>query len=229
MIIPLLRIALVSKQESTCGFYRDLLSGRENIILETYVSIDELRKGCRNKHYAGLMVDMWTHVGAASADKEFVYSLDRVFPILYIGGQDQKPAELDPTGDWRIAYQHEIEILENFIQNQCRPMKPRGIRADIRKDLFLSAHVQFGMQEKSFKANTWNISPMGCFVISPQEQQCGDTVWLTFTNLSDKSTVAGEIKWNRPWGGDLRLLPGAGIAFKEISPDQDRALAVFLK
>ena len=36
MIIPLLRIALISKHENTCGFYRDLLSKRENIILETY-------------------------------------------------------------------------------------------------------------------------------------------------------------------------------------------------
>jgi len=33
MIIPLLRIALISKQQNTCGFYQDLLCRRENIIL----------------------------------------------------------------------------------------------------------------------------------------------------------------------------------------------------
>jgi hypothetical protein len=229
MIIPLLRVALISKQENTCGFYRNLFAGRENIILETYASVNDLRMGCQNKNYAGLMVDMWTHIGSPSADKEFIYSLDRVFPILYIGDQDQKPAELDPVGDWRMTCQHEIKILEDFIQNQCRPMKPRGIRADARKDLFLNTHAQFHGQEKSFRTNTWNVSPNGCFLISPQEQPHGTFVRLTITDWEDKAMISGEIKWSRPWGGDFRYLPGMGIAFKETSPDQDRALAAFLK
>ncbi len=228
MIIPLLRIALVSRQENTCAFYHNLLSGRENIILETYVSVNDLRKGCLNKHYAGLIVDMWTHIGSPSADKEFIYSLDKVFPILYIGDQDQKPSAPDPAGDWRMTCQHEIKILEDFIQNQCRSMKPRGIRADARKDLFLNTHVQFHGQEKSFKTNTWNISPSGCFIISPQEQPHGAFVWLTITDWEDKAMIAGEIKWSRPWGEDFRYLPGVGVAFSEISPAQDRTLVELL-
>jgi len=229
MIIPLLRIALISKHENTCGFYKDLLSKRENIILETYAGTDELKSGCREKQYAGLIVDMWTHIASANADKEFVYALDKIFPILYIGDHDQKPSQLDPAGGWLMARQHEIKILEDFIQNHCQGMKARGIRAGLRRNLFFNAHVQFSGQEKSFKTNTWNISQNGCFVISAHEQQCGDPVWLTITDLDDKTTIAGEIRWSKPWGSDFLSLPGAGIAFKEISRAQSQALAAFLK
>jgi hypothetical protein len=229
MIIPLLRIALISRQENTCDFYRNLLSGREDILFETYGSIDDLKKGCREKNYAGLMIDMWTHIGSVHADKEFVYALDKIFPILYIGDQDQKPSPLDPAGGWLMARQHEIKILEDFIQNQCRGTKPRGIRSAARREFFFNAHVQFAGQEKPFKTNTWNISPSGCFVISSQEHHAGDSVWLTITDWNDKTAIAGEIKWSRPWGGDFRSLPGAGIAFKEISATQNKALAALLK
>ena len=126
---------------------------------------------------------MWTHISSANADKEFVYTLDKIFPILYIGDNDQKPSPLEPGGGWLMARQHEIKILEDFIQNQCREMKPRGIRAALRKNLFFNTHIQFGGQEKSFKTNTKNISQNGCFVISVHEQQCGDPVWLTITDL----------------------------------------------
>jgi hypothetical protein len=229
MIIPLLRIALISKHENTCGFYRDLLSRRENIILETYAGTDDLKRGCREKLYAGLIVDMWTHIASANADKEFVYALDKIFPILYIGDHDQKPSQLDPAGGWLMARQHEVRILEDFIQNQCRDMKPRGIRAGARRNLFFNTHVQFGGQETSFKTNTWDISLNGCFVISVHEQQCGDPVWLTITDLHDKTTIAGEIRWSKPWGNDFRSLPGVGIVFREISPVQRQALAELLK
>jgi Tfp pilus assembly protein PilZ len=229
LIIPLLRIALISKQENTCSFYKDLLAKRENVLLETYAGTEELKKGCRDKLYAGLIVDMWTHIASAIADKEFIYALDKIFPILYIGDHDQKPSPLDPSGGWLMARQHEIKILEEFIQNQCHDMKPRGIRAGPRRSLFFNAHVQFSGQEKSFKTNTCNISHCGCFVISTLEQQCGDPVWLTITDLHDKATIAGEIRWSKPWGSDLHSLPGVGIVFKEISPAQKQALATFLK
>ena len=229
MIIPLLRIALISRQENTCAFYRNLMSGRENIHFETYASIDELKKSCLDKNYAGLIIDMWTHIGSVHADKEFVYALDRIFPILYIGDQDQKPSPLDPAGGWLMARQHEVKILDDFIQNQCRSIKPRGIRATLRREFFFNAHVQFNGQEKSIKTNTWNISPSGCFVISSQEQQIGDPVWLTITDWSDKTAIAGEIRWSRPWGDDFRSLPGVGIAFKNITAAQNQALAALLK
>jgi hypothetical protein len=229
MIIPLLRIALISKQENTCGFYKDLLSKRENIVFETYATISDLKKGCQEKHYAGLIVDMWTHISSANSDKEFVYTLDKIFPILYIGDHDQKPSQLDPTGGWLMARQHEIKILEDFIQNQCQNTRPRGIRSGLRRNFFFNAHVQFNGQEKSVKTNTWNISQDGCFIISPFEQQSGEPIWLTFTDLPDKTTIAAEIRWSRPWGGDSHFLPGSGVVFREISPAQNQALTAFLK
>jgi len=229
MIIPLLRIALISRQENTCAFYRNLMSGRENILFETYASIDKLKKNCLEKNYAGLIIDMWTHIGSVHADKEFVYALDRIFPILYIGDQDQKPSPLDPAGGWLMARQHEVKILDDFIQNQCRSNKPRGIRSTARREFFFNAHVQFNGQEKSIKTNTWNISPSGCFIISSHEQQAGEPVWLTITDWGDKTTIAGEIRWSRPWGGDFRSLPGVGIAFKKITAAQNQALAALLK
>ncbi len=64
MIIPLLRIALISNRQNTCCFYKDLLCRRENIELETYDGVEELKGGCREKQYAGLIVDMWTHIGS---------------------------------------------------------------------------------------------------------------------------------------------------------------------
>ncbi|MCJ7524705.1 MAG: PilZ domain-containing protein [Candidatus Aminicenantes bacterium] len=229
MIIPLLRIALISKHENTCGFYKDMLSRRENIILETYTGTDELKRGCREKLYAGLIVDMWTHIASANADKEFVYSLDKVFPILYIGDNDQKPSELHPGGGWLMARQHEIKILEDFIQNQCRDMKSRGIRTGMRKNLFFNTHAQLGGQEKSFKTNTKNISQNGCFVISVHELPCGTPVWLTITDLDDKTPIAAEIRWSKPWGNDFLSLPGVGVVFREISLAQRQALTEFLK
>jgi hypothetical protein len=229
MIIPLLRFALISRQENTCAFYRDLMSGRENILFETYASVAELKKNCLEKHYAGLIIDMWTHIGSVQADKEFVYALDRIFPILYIGDQDRKPSPLDPAGGWLMARQHEVKILDDFIHNQCRGNKPRGIRSTARRELFFNAHVQFSGQEKSIKTNTWNISPSGCFIISSLEPRVGEPVWLTITDWADKTAIAGEIRWSRPWGDDFRSLPGVGISFKQITAAQNQALADLLK
>jgi hypothetical protein len=229
MIIPLLRIALISRQENTRAFYRDLMSGRENIHFETYAGIDDLKRGCLDKNYSGLIIDMWTHIGSVQADKEFVYSLDRIFPILYIGDQDQKPSPLEPAGGWLMARQHEVKILDDFIMNQCRSMKPRGIRSAARRDIYFNAQVRFNGLEKSIKTNTWNISSSGCFVISSLELQAGDPVWLTFTDWKENTLIAGEIKWSRLWGDDYHLLPGMGIAFKALSATQSKALAGYLK
>jgi len=229
MIIPLQRIALISRQENTREFYRNLMSERENIVFEPYASIEELKKGSQGKHYSGLIIDMWTHIASVQADKEFVYALDRIFPILYIGDQDQKPSPLDPAGGWLMARQHEVKILDEFIQKQCRGMKPRGIRSTARREFFFNAQVRFGGQEKPSRTNTWNISPSGCFVISAEEQLVGEAVWLTISDWADQTAIAGEIKWCRPWGGDIRQLPGMGIAFKAITAAQQRALAALLK
>ncbi len=108
-------------------------------------------------------------------------------------------------------------------------MKPRGIRAGLRRNLYFNAHVQLSGQEGSFKTNTRDISAHGCFVICAQEQPCGEPIWLTLTDLQDKSAIAGQIRWSKPWGNDFQSLPGLGIAFKEISPAQSQALAALLR
>ena len=228
MILPPMRVALISKQENTCGYYVDLLSSKDNITFESYTTVDEFKRGCRKKQYSGFIIDMWTHIGSANIDKEFIYSLDKVFPILYTGNHDQEPSTLDPTASRLISKQHDIEILNEFIQNKCRKMPPQGIRVQPRKHLFFNTWVRFSNQEKSFMTNTWNISREGCFIIATQNQPAGEQVWLTICDLSNKTPIAGEIVWNKSWGNDFHSLPGMGVIFKSISSSQQQEIVDYL-
>ena len=66
---------------------------------------------------------------------------------------------------------------------------------------------------------TINCSRGGAFFFSAQDWKDLNTVWFIINELQDKSPIVGKIRWAIAWGKALKI-PGIGISFKHINPNQ---------
>jgi Tfp pilus assembly protein PilZ len=113
------------------------------------------------------------------------------------------------------------ELVDHFINKECRSMVPREIRKNSRKNIYFNTYLYLSKSEEPLRTNLWNISEDGCFVITTSNsRQAGDFVFLQISELYEKKLIRGQIKWIQSWGKDVRQLPGFGVAFVDITTRQ---------
>ena len=223
------RIALICADERDTHSYQGMLAGFPDLVTETHVGVDAFRRACVGKLYSGFVVDLRTLISSTTPEKEFFASFPQAFPVLQASpGSDSQRNRLIPAGG-KLGNLSGKDILEHFVRTCAENFTPRRVRIDPRRTVYLNVNLQFAMDENAFRTNLLDISRGGCFVICPDSRSEGDSLWLTIKELRGGSPIKATIRWQKAWGGQPDHLPGFGISFDELTPEQSRQIQELIR
>lgn len=219
-----LNVALIVMDEYDREFYEAVLSAYPQIALETYPSLQQLKDQCGGKRYSGFIVDLQTLIVSPTPDKEFYYSLRNAFPVMKVNRTLDKKEVHYVSEDQRPGPGEEKDLLDHFISIRCTQKGPRQVRLYPRKNIHFNTYLHRQREGNTVKTNLLNISEGGCFVITIEDPPEDRMLWLTITELRDRTPIRCETKWAMPWGKGYGQMSGYGVAFKEITEDQRREI-----
>ena len=168
--------------------------------------------------YQGVMVDLITSMKASKEEKGMAQEIIEVFPIIQLKWDNESKAIRTIS----LSKSQSSDTLADFVSAECEAFSPRAIRLNIRKSIHFNTIIchEEKMTEKNIeKTVTINASKGGCFLFSIQDWSRSLHVWLIINELQDKTPISGDIRWKMEWGKAM-MIPGIGINFKQIKPNQ---------
>lgn len=222
-------IVIIAPGRETMALYKNYLTVYQGFCFSPYFQLEEFAKEMFNSHnYAGFIVDLRSILKSEPNARDSFEELTKSFPVIRISHTLDKKTI---NGNIRDKNFRDRELFDFFINDMCRHFVPRGLRVKRRKKLFLNVYLDFSEDasgEELIKANTADISQIGGFLISDREVNRDDIFYLVIKELADKSPIKCKVKWTLPWGTTNNHLPGFGVAFTLIKPEQQEELSVFL-
>lgn len=216
-----MRVALIANDEDDVEFYKDLLSDYHDMKLEIFNSIHQFRESCDGKLYSGVIIDTRTRISSTTLSKKFFYTLCGGIPVIQINRNRDETADFSCLVEGKRSYgMSGRELLDEFIRKDCKKMIPRRIRIIHRKSVFFNIQLYLTENSQPIKTNMLDVSEKGCFIITTEQKQKGEKVWLTVKELENKTPICSVIKWVKPWGTEPKQLPGFGVSFDQISKAQ---------
>ncbi len=214
-----LNLVLIVRDDSDRAFYGSLLATYQDISLESYTSLQQFWESLEDRLYSGVLIDLHTLIISSTSEKEFYYSIRKGFPVIRLNRSADKK-ELDFFIEEQKARALKgKELLDYFIYNLCASRSARKIRRHARKNLYFNVNLHF-TDGHSIKTNLLDLSQGGCFVLTNEEPPADKIVYLIINELTDKTPIPAEVKWNVPWGKTIKHLPGLGLAFKKMLTSQ---------
>ena len=189
--------------------------GVEVDVVSTY---SELFKTTITNPYQGVMIDLPTSMRASKDEKGIVQEILEVFPIVQV----KWDAATNVIRTMSLGKSISCDTLNEFINKECQEFPARAIRLNTRKIINFNTLIskEETMYDKHIERTvTINCSRGGAFFFSAQDWKDLNTVWFIINELQDKSPIVGKIRWAIAWGKALKI-PGIGISFKHINPNQ---------
>lgn len=212
-----IKLGLVVSDDKTKLIYLEAIGGLE-VDVKAVSSFRELYNIMMNSKYSGVMIDQRTKLKAPRNEQKLIDAIIEIFPSIRLN-LDKKKGEMK---SYYAGQRASGESLENFIEKECRPFRPRTVRTDVRKDINLNVIVsrtrKFNKKDM-VRTVTINFSKGGCFLYSVDEWTIGESIWLKIKELDDDRPVYGEIRWVVEWGKALKV-PGIGVMFMDLKPEQ---------
>jgi hypothetical protein len=218
------KILIVVKDHEAGNAYAEALTGI-GVAYDIASSFVEMSCLAIENAYNGLLVDILTLVRSSKEDKIIAYECINLFPVLRVKWENKKKKiNLSPLEQ---AFSPDAaSTLQLFVDSRCRPFPARRLRRHSRKNynlnVLLSPDGSFS-EHDTLKTFSLNISPEGVFLHTPQPWARGTTVWLRFVEFSDQTPIAATVRWSLEWGLG-RCIPGIGLRFELLSPDQEQEL-----
>ena len=216
------KVLLVCKEsEAKQAYLRELEATAAEV--DAVASFGEVLKDMTDTAYQGVVIDLITSIKASQEKKGLLHEILELFPVLQVRWDgDSRSIRTISSGKASGA-----SSLAEFITVQCEPFTPRTIRNTDRKPLNFNVLIhreeltQRGLPERTV---TINVSKRGCFLFSAEDWMDGGNVWLTVSELEDKTPIVGVVRWSIKWGRAMTT-PGIGVAFESITPRQTDELA----
>ncbi len=212
-----MRVILVCKEGASRQTYLNETKKNE-VEVDAVSTFGELFQAMIINPYQGVMIDLVTSMKASREEKGVAQEILDVFPVIQLKLENE-------TGTIRtisLGSSSGSGSLVDFINNECRIFAPRAVRLSARKSINFNVllskeeHINEKLSEHTV---TINASLSGCFLYSSQDWSAITNVWFMINELQDKSPIKGDIRWAVPWGKNM-VIPGIGISFKKIKPEQ---------
>jgi len=182
-------------------------------------NVADMHRQLVSTSFNGLVLDVLTTAKISQKDKILIREVSEHYPTLLMRWNTaaQKVRGLvfgeildkdDPLGD--------------FVTRFCSPehslIYRESKRYDIHFNVLLSLDKDFAKKLVE-KTITLNLSRSGCFIISCQNWQNIDHVWIRLLELADPSPIQVQLCRYLPWGEQARI-PGIGVKFMDLQPKQ---------
>lgn len=212
------RVLLVVTDPVARDFYcRELASCRAEVMVVE--KLFPLSEEMAQQRFNGLLFDVKAKMGEIRFHKAEVYRLTSRFPTanlqVDIDRQTIRLFHPGPGGEKSLA---------DFIEKRCCHSPALKILNAPRKELHLPVLLSVGeAKPRARKVVTRDFSPGGCFLVSYQKYQIGRKVRLLFSEFDALGPLTAEVRSVVIWGQD-RQLPGIGVRFLELTPEQEEML-----
>ena len=111
-----LNISLIVRDQESSELYNGLLSGFEELHLETYQNIRQFKESSNAKNFEGIIIDVRTLIEAATDEKAFFLQIRDGFPILNVSwAMDKKGLNCFIEGKEEFRLKG-VKLLEYFIK-----------------------------------------------------------------------------------------------------------------
>lgn len=223
-------IVIIAPGRESMALYKIYLTKYSNFIFRPYFQIEDFTKEMfDSQNYAGFIVDLRSLLKADPDARDLFIDLTESFPLIRISHTiDKKTVK----GNIRDKNFEDAQLFDYFINELCRRFRPRGLRVRRRKKIFLNVYLDFsneGTSSELIKSNTVDISQIGSFVISDRDSHEDDVLYMVIKELSDQTPIKCKVKWTLPWGSSEKHLPGFGVTFIRIKPEQQDELTTLLR
>jgi hypothetical protein len=171
------------------------------------------------QHFHGLLFDVKAKMKAIRHNKAEVYRLTARFPTAHLQHNSHR-------GTIRVFHpgQGVEKGLADFVDIHCRHCQPQKLRGFPRKQAYFPVLLWVDeAQQRPRRLATKDISPGGCFLVSYGRWQLGKRMRLAFAEEKRVGTILVEVKRIVCWGKG-RELPGIGVEFLELTPEQETML-----
>jgi hypothetical protein len=215
------RLLLVVEDDVSRQYYcKELASCGAEVVVVT--DIFPLSEEVARQYFHGLLLDVRAKMKAIRDNKAEVYRLTARLPTA------QLQYDVN-SGSVRVFYpgQGTEKSLAHFVITHCRRCQPQKLRSFSRKPAYLPVLVWMGEAKKEpRRLVTKDISPGGCFLVSYQRWHLGKKVKLLFPGNKELGTILAEVANVVIWGNG-RELPGVGVEFIGLAPQQEEVLHQF--
>lgn len=222
-----IRLALLARPGPHLEHYQAALRGLA--VVDHAVTVGQFLDLLRRRSYHGLLVDIPTQIKAADSQavKDELAVILRRFPTARLNWRPEGGAVsvlvlgASTAGDYTLA---------DFIENQCAQFHGAPARSNQRIELHLHLRLHRappGGPEAGQPTVTHNLSPGGCFIITGEPWDLGALAWITLPELPAMGAIQAEVRWAQPWG-QTRRLPGIGVRFLDLGPQQAQQIAGLL-
>ncbi|MBI4800382.1 MAG: PilZ domain-containing protein [Desulfarculus sp.] len=221
------RLALLARPGPHLERY---LSAREGLAqVDSAATVAQFLELLRRRAYQGLLIDIPTQIKASDSQavKDELAVILRRFPTARLNWRPDGGAVsvlvlgASTAGDY---------TLSDFIENQCAQFHGAPARSNQRIELHLHLLLHRappGGAEAGQPTVTHNLSPGGCFIITGDPWDLGARAWITLPELPAMGAIQVEVRWAQPWG-QTRRLPGIGVRFLDLGPEQAQQIAGLL-
>lgn len=185
-------------------------------------SVDSLQKlfaALKETAYNGLLIDLATLVKANKVEKAQCHELLRLYPTLRLRW-DESSQQLRCLLYGNIT--NTGMSLNLFIDEHCRAFQSRKIRKEQRVKLHYNTLIS---KDDKFQgldvehSTTLNISKGGCALLTTQQWELSETIWLRIMELQDQTPIQAKIcRWVQ-WGTPMEI-PLIGVCFTSITNAQ---------
>lgn len=188
-------------------------------------TFDEMSALATETAYNGLIMDILTLVRCSKDEKIIAYDCINLYPVLRVKWETrQKKIKLSALEQ---TFSPDADsALRAFIESRCRAFPARKLRRHKRKQINLNVLLS---PDGTFSADTTSrtftvsLSLGGIFLHTMQRFEQGQILWLRFVDLADSAPIAAKVCWSIEWGS-ARSIPGLGMSFEKISPDQEKEI-----
>jgi len=222
--MPETKILVVVKGEEARSAYEEALGriGAGYVVAGTFAEALAL---AIETPFNGVVIDILTLVRSDKDEKIIAYDCMNLYPSIRVKWDGRKK-EINLSLLEQSFVTDTASTLRYFVEGRCRNFPSRSLRRHHRTSICLCLLLGTtpSLDEGSVKTFTVNLSPGGVFVHTTLPLTKGDQVWLRFCELSDPAPIRASVRWSIAWGAG-RGIPGAGLAFEELTEHQAREIA----
>lgn len=218
----MIKLLLLSSNPEAVSACRKTLQSL-GIECEWTSKVSDMRRWLVGTPFNGLIFDVLTAARTSPVERALLQEFSDYYPTLMMrwNSASRKVRGLvfgeildkeDPLGD--------------FVGRFCQPDRAlvyrKTKRFNIHLNVLLSPKDEFTEQQVE-KTVTLNLSRGGCFIISSRNWQHVEHAWIRLPDLADPTPIGVEVCQYLPWG-EQKQIPGIGVKFTELQPDQQRAV-----
>ena len=111
-----LNISLIVRDQESSEFYNGLLSGYEELRLETYQNISQFKESSKARDFEGIIIDVRTLIEAATDEKAFFSKVREGFPGLNVSWAMDKNGFNCFIEGKKMSHLKGEKLLEYFIK-----------------------------------------------------------------------------------------------------------------